>query len=50
MQVTTPALRGFKQQSYDGDIVEGSQVEDEVLTKATSWLIPQTSFDSLFLL
>lgn len=36
MQVSTPSLGGFKQQSYDGDIVEGSQVEDEVLTKVTS--------------
>lgn len=50
MQVSIPSLGGFKQQSHDGDTVEGSQVEDEVLTKVTSQSIPQTSFDSLFLL
>lgn len=39
MQVSSLPLWVFKQQSYDGDIVEGSQIEGEVLTKVTSKLI-----------
>lgn len=36
VQGSSPALGGFKQQSCYGDILEGSQVEGETLTKVTS--------------
>lgn len=49
VQMSLPSLGVFKQQPYDGEIVEGSQVEDAVLDKVASKLITETSFKVLFL-
>jgi len=46
---SSPSLRSIQAKPYDGKIVEGSQVENEVLNKVTSKLNPETSFKILFL-